>query len=126
MPLSEGWDTVIKAGLVLNKGLTNILDTWHEGSLPNDSLSGLNISAPNVIVSAVKRSEDGNGTILRVYETNGIATKFTATGQILPCALNAQIEAYSVQTWFCEDGTSNWKQVLFTEYSSEVNGKETL
>lgn len=126
MPLNEGWDTVIKAGLVLNKGLTNILDTWHEGSLSNDSLSSLNISAPNVIVSAVKRSEDGTGTILRVYETNGIATKFTATGQILPCALNAQIEANSVQTWFCADGTSNWKQVLFTEYSSEIDGEEIL
>jgi len=120
MPLDEGWDTVIKAGLVLNKGLTNVLDTWHEGSLPNDTLSGLRISAPNVTVSAVKRSEDGTGTVLRVYETNGITTDFTADGPVLPCALNAQIEAYGVQTWFCTDDTSDWKQVLFTEYSTEV------
>jgi alpha-mannosidase len=126
MPLSKGWDTVIKMGLVLNKGLTNILDTWHEGSLPNDRLGGLNISAPNVIVSAVKRSEDGTGTILRVYETNGITTDFTATGHALPCDLNAKIESYSVQTWFCADGTSNWNQVLFTEYSCEGNEEETI
>ena len=126
MPLSKGWDTVIKMGLVLNKGLTNILDTWHEGTLPNDSLGGLNISAPNVIVSAVKRSEDGTGTILRVYETNGITTDFTATGHALPCALNAQIASYSVQTWFCADGTSNWNQVLFTEYSCEGNEEKTI
>ena len=126
MPLSEGWDTVIKEGLVLNKGLTNILDTWHEGSLPNDSLGSLSISAPNVIVSAIKRSEDGNGTILRVYETNGITTDFTASGHALPCTLSAQIEANSVQTWYCADDTSNWNQVLFTEYSSDVNGGETL
>jgi alpha-mannosidase len=126
MPLSKGWDTVIKMGLVLNKGLTNILDTWHEGSLPNDRLGGINISAPNVIVSAVKRSEDGTGTILRVYETNGITTDFTATGHALPCDLNAKIESYSVQTWFCADGTSNWNQVLFTEYSCEGNEEETI
>lgn len=118
MPLGETWDNVIKAGQVFNKGITNILDTWHEGVLPNDTLSGLNISVPNVIVSAVKRSEDRAGIILRLYEVNGIATAFTATGQVLPCPLHAQIEAYSVQTWFCADGTSNWEQVLFSEYRS--------
>ena len=120
MPLGETWAEVIQAGKVLNKGLTNILDTWHDGTLSNDSMTGLTLDAPNVMVSAVKRSEDHTGTILRVYETDGKETVFTAAGHCLPCSLTAQIVPWSVQTWYCPDGTADWQQVLLTEYPDEV------
>ncbi len=40
------------------------------GDLP-DSHSFLKVSAPNVMVSILKKAEDGKGMILRCYETNG-------------------------------------------------------
>jgi alpha-mannosidase len=36
-----------------------------------DSQSFLNVSAPNVLVSILKKAEDGKGIILRCYETDG-------------------------------------------------------
>ena len=120
MPLENSWTPVIRAGKVLNKGLTNILDTWHKGTLSNDSLSGLTLDAPNVMVSALKRSEDGKRTILRMYETDGIATDFSATGCCLPCPLSGHIDPWALQTWYCPDGSTQWQQVLVTEYPCEA------
>lgn len=119
MPLDDSWNPVIQAGKLLNKGLTNILDTWHPGTLSNDALAGIRIDMPNVIVSAVKRSEDDTGTVLRLYETDGKLTQFTAEGPVLPCALRAQLEPWSVQTWYYPDNSQCWQKVLLTEYAKE-------
>ena len=48
------------------------------GSLP-DSQSFLKVSAPNVLVSILKKAEDGKGVILRCYETDGKDTNVTLT-----------------------------------------------
>ncbi len=125
MPTGDGWEDVIKAGKVLNKGLTHILDTWHEGTLPNDTFSGLTLTASNVMVSAVKRSEDGTGFVLRLYEVEGKETTFTADGKLIPCPLVTRIAPNSVQSWFCKDGTDRWESLLFTEYAPLHNVKES-
>jgi alpha-mannosidase len=39
------------------------------GTLPPDQYSAVSIDAPNVIVAALKRAEDGDGWIVRLYET---------------------------------------------------------
>lgn len=120
MPVGNDWSPVIKAGKVLNKGLTYILDTWHNGHLPNDSLAGLTVDADNVLLSAVKRSEDGTGTVVRIYETDGKETDFSASGCVLPAPLNGHITPWAVQTWYCKDGSDDWQEVLFTEYSKTL------
>jgi len=120
MPLGEGWAEVIRAGKVLNKGLTNILDTWHKGTLNKDSLSGLTVDAPNVMLSAIKRSEDGTGTILRLYETDGREVTFHAEGCCLPAPLQAHINPWELQTWYCPDGSDRWQKVALTEYSFDA------
>lgn len=115
-PVDSGWSDVIKAGKALNKGLTHILDTWHDGQLPNDTLSGLTVDAENVVVSAIKRSEDNTGMIVRLYETDGKQTAFAVNGCVLSCPLTAQISPWTVQTWYCKDGSNLWQKMLMTEY----------
>ncbi len=44
--------------------------TAHRGRMPA-SFSWLNVSAPNVVISAIKKSEVGNDLIVRLYETAG-------------------------------------------------------
>lgn len=119
MPAGDQWHDVVRAGKVLNKGLTNILDTWHDGHLTNDQFTGLTVTAPNVVVSAVKRSEDNTGTVLRMYETDGTGTDLTVSGSVLPCTLNAHIAPWSVQTWYCKDGSDIWEKVQFTEFPAK-------
>ena len=48
----------------------------HPGHRPL-SASFLSVDAPNVVVSALKKAEDGQDLIVRCYETAGRATKAT-------------------------------------------------
>lgn len=114
-PTSDNWSDTIKDGKLLNKGFTNIIDTWHAGTLPQ-SYKGVDVSYDNVIVSAIKRSEDDSGMIVRVYETDGKQTPFTINGDVLPQPICDTITPWSVETYYLKDGETAWKKVLLTEY----------
>ncbi len=116
MPVSDSWVPAIRAAKVLNKPLTNIIENWHKGYLPEKVYGGLSVSAPNVILSAVKRSEDGLGLVLRLYETDGVDTEITVSGPLLPIPLTARFTPYSVNTYYFPDGGDAWTEVLLTEY----------
>ncbi|MFV2066792.1 MAG: glycosyl hydrolase-related protein, partial [Pirellulales bacterium] len=45
----------------------------HDGTLP-DTHSFIKVSADNVLVTIVKKAEDGKGIIVRCYETDGVDT----------------------------------------------------
>jgi alpha-mannosidase len=62
---------VIRASYEMNYPLRAIPTTSHAGSLaPAFSLA--TVDAVNVIVESVKRAEDGNGMVVRLYEAHGI------------------------------------------------------
>ncbi len=108
---------VIRAARLLNTPPVNIVENWHEGKWTDKRYAGISIDADNVMLSAIKRSEDGQGTVVRLYETEGKATAFTAAGAILPAPLADTIGAYSVETYYLPDGGDRWTRVLLTEYT---------
>ena len=116
MPVGDEWTPVTREGKILNKPLTNIIETWHEGKLSDKPYSGINIDKDNVLLSAIKRSEDNTGLIVRVYEITGKAVDFTVSGDVIPVALTSKITPWSVQTYYLADGASEWKEVLLTEF----------
>ena len=116
MPVGDDWNPVIKEAKLLNKPFTNIIETWHEGRLSDAPYGGIKINQPNVLLSALKYSEDGSGLILRVYETDGKECEFQASGALLPVPLQTKITPWSVQTYYLENGSDTWKEVLLTEY----------
>ena len=61
---------------VLNNPLQTHQETHHDGTLPQ-IYSGLDVDKENVVVTAIKSAEDGNGIIMRIVETNGADTKAT-------------------------------------------------
>ena len=75
----------------------------------------LDISADNIVLSALKRSEDGKGLVIRLYETDGKETPVTIKGDVLPAELNTTFTPYSVNTYYLADGSNEWKEVLFSE-----------
>ena len=116
LPLAgKGWGEVTQRARLLNQGVTVIMENNHRGDLPT-VCTGLDCSAENVIVTAFKRSEDGRGTILRAYETEGRETAATLSGAALPAPLTALWKPFSIQTYYLADGESQWKEVLLTEF----------
>lgn len=49
------------------------------GGLLPPSASTVQVDAPNVIIEAVKRAEDGSGAIIRLYESSGASVTATVT-----------------------------------------------
>ena len=66
-----GWEH--NSPLLVRRGQTTT------GDLP-DRQSFLDVSAPNVVVTILKKAEDGRGLLLRAYETDGLDTQVTIRG----------------------------------------------
>jgi len=109
------WSPLIRAGRQFNTPVTIILENNHIGRLP-DRFRGIECSAPNVQISAIKRSEDGHGTVLRLYEAEGRAVECTVTGALLPAPLTTHLTPWSINTYYLPDGIPKWKEVLLTEF----------
>ncbi len=62
----------------LNNPLTCVRKEQEGGRLPA-AWSAVSVDAPNVIVEVVKRAEDGDGTIVRMYEAFNRRTEATVT-----------------------------------------------
>jgi alpha-mannosidase len=78
----------VRHGYEYNYPLTAIVTTAHPGTLPA-SHSFASVSPENVVLTAVKKAEDANGLIFRVYEWAGKET--TAEFHVPPGATGATV-----------------------------------
>jgi alpha-mannosidase len=71
-----GWENGYKSGVDANHPFFVVVDPYQmvDAELPEE-LSFFSLDKENVMITAVKRSEDGNGLILRWYETEGKDTE---------------------------------------------------
>lgn len=119
MPIKTGWSSVVQQGKQLNKPLTVIVETWHTGSLKAQKYEGLSVDQPNIMLSALKYSEDGTGLILRVYELEGKETNVRISGNSLPAQLDTLVGPWAVETYYLKNNTNQWKKVLMSEYEMD-------
>jgi alpha-mannosidase len=68
----------VRHGYDFNYHLTAMEIAPHTGTLPA-TLSFLNVDSDNVVVTAVKKTEDGNGLLVRFYEWAGKPTRVKLT-----------------------------------------------
>ena len=73
-PCENDFTDVVKASEVLNMPLKLYQETHHKGELP-PVYSGLKVSADNVLIQAMKYSEDGKSIVLRTFECAGKETE---------------------------------------------------
>lgn len=75
-PHTGNWRTAgtVRRGYELNEPLIARVVDAHSGSLPSEK-SFLSLSAPSLVVTALKQAEDGSGVIVRFYESAGIPCK---------------------------------------------------
>jgi len=79
-PHLGGWRVAYKNGQAFNKPL--IAFSGKGSGIPTFSTaqSFLKVEPSNIIISAMKQAEDGNGTIVRFYEAEGKFTKAKISG----------------------------------------------
>ena len=76
-------------------------ETFHRGKLPT-TLTGLSLSAENVVVTAVKQHVSGKGTVIRFLETEGKDTAVDA--ELFGTKFAFSINPYAVKTLWVRDG----------------------
>lgn len=103
---------IFQRALQLNTPLTVILENWHKGCLPL-RYEGMSIDKENIIVSALKKAEDGNGFVLRAYECEGKSVTVEVHCGLLG-TYKVDFSPYEVKTLWIKDGKA--EEVLFTEY----------
>ncbi|WP_261301385.1 alpha-mannosidase [Paenibacillus andongensis] len=78
LPHQGSWEQAgtVKHALELNQRPITIIETYHEGELPQKD-SYLTVDKDNIIVSVVKKAEEGSDLIIRAYETTRETTEAT-------------------------------------------------
>lgn len=88
---------VIKKAYELNNPVITIYETYHKGELGTQD-SYATIDAPNVVLSVIKKSEDGDATIVRLYETDGNNTKANVSLDLLGVRFETELTPYEIKT----------------------------
>lgn len=110
---SEKQEEAVRAALLLAMAPRLVMDTHHGGALPN-RLTGICISRENILCTAFKAAEDGEGYILRLVECAG--RPCSAGIDVLPLHASIQLtfRGQEIKTIrLCADGT--WKEEQITE-----------
>jgi alpha-mannosidase len=78
LPHDGSWEDAgtVQRAAELNSPLIAQVESFHPGSLPQQD-SYLSADRPNIVVTSIKRAEDGEGTIVRCFETSGRWTQAT-------------------------------------------------
>ena len=118
VPFAGCWKKagLARRGEVFNRALPWVIETYHEGELPT-SYEGLKVNAENVTVGALKRAEDGNGYIIRLNETAGIATRAVIEAPMFGRTIEVELGPVDIKTLLIpDDAAAPVKEVLFTEW----------
>ena len=82
---------------VLNNPLQTHQETHHDGTLPQ-TYSGIDVDNENIVVTAIKRAEDGNGIIIRAVETDGRETEATIKSDALRASFTMKWKPQEIKT----------------------------
>jgi alpha-mannosidase len=83
----------------LNQPPFALFATYHpDGKLPQSD-SFIDVQPSNIVVSALKRAEDGDGVIIRAYETTKTQTSATIRLPHLNRTIEAQFAPGEIKTW---------------------------
>jgi len=115
LPCCDTYDQIVRAARVLNQPPQHIVETYHKGTLA-PSATGIDISCPNVIAEVLKRSENNDGYILRLFEAQGMVSekvKIKCLDRDIDCSFVPQ----EIKTIFIPDESSKpIKECMITEF----------
>ena len=106
---------IVKEAHLFNNNVVTVPESYHKGALPQKD-SFLYTNADNVLITALKRCEDGSGDlIIRLYETKGIeATRCYIMSKLFDNGFWFDIGKHETKT-FRVDRELNVKETNFLE-----------
>jgi hypothetical protein len=110
----DDFTDVVKTAEILNMPLKLYLETHHKGDLP-PVYSGLSVSEDNVLVQAMKYSEDGKNIILRTFECAGKETEAEIDLKILGAKCKFTWRPQEIKTIAIDKETKEAKEILIIE-----------
>ena len=113
-PCNGDFTDVVKTAEILNMPLKLYLETHHKGDLP-PVYSGLSVSEDNVLVQAMKYSEDGKNIILRTFECSGKETEAEIDLKILGAKCKFTWRPQEIKTIAIDKETKEAKEILIIE-----------
>ncbi|MFE5320839.1 alpha-mannosidase [Paenibacillus sp. NPDC056579] len=101
VPHKGSWQAagIFRKAFELNVPLSSVIETYHEGALPQ-RYEGIRVTSKRVIVSAFKKAEAGEGFILRCYETSGQEATTTIELPLLGRKWTASFGKCEIKTFF--------------------------
>lgn len=107
----------------LNQPLTALPEHSHFGDLPS-ARSFLDAGTGSVVVSALKRAEDGDGVIVRAYETAGAPARCRISLSFLGRETEAEFAPGEIKTFHVPDDPRRpVREVLLTEWPADGPGR---
>ncbi len=129
-PHAGGWRKAqaVRKAWQLNMPLLVTQETYHEGSLPQ-SVQGIEVSADNVVVSALKQALDGDGYVLRIHECEGESADARIRLPLIGCGLTAVLKPWEIKTFRIRQagiaGDASWaEETNLLEWPMEMPGSE--
>jgi alpha-mannosidase len=98
----------------LNARPIPVNDFPHPGALPS-SASFLETDAPNILLTVLKHAEDGDGLIVRGYETSGVATKAVIRLPFFGVESSADFPAHGIRSFRVIPATKGVEEVDLLE-----------
>lgn len=107
---------IVKHAALLNQPPASIMETHHDGTIASH-YEGIQVSADNVLLEALKYAEDGSGdVILRLYEVAGMATQATIELPLLGCVHTLSFRPQQIRTLRISADGKRIKATDFLEY----------
>lgn len=102
-PIKDDYTSLYQVGENLLNAPVSILGTYHKGKLASEG-SVLNIDCDNIVVTAFKPAEDGNGYILRCHEITGQDLTTTIEIPFLDLKTEVSFTAQQIKTFRIVNG----------------------
>lgn len=116
-PHKENWQasSAVRKALMMNQPMTLVPQSCHPGNLPQ-RYNGIVCNCSHVVLSAFKRAQDGCGTVVRFYETEGREARALIEIPMIKFAQKLVFSPYEIQSFYVADQGSEVKKVNFMEW----------
>lgn len=111
---SGDYTSTVKEAELLNMPLQLYMETHHKGNLP-PVFGGIEVDCDNVIIGAVKQSEDGTGYIVRAFECAGKPVMAEFKFKLFDRSFAFDFKPQEIKTIFIPKGSGSVKGVPITE-----------